>query len=426
VENSDNGKQVEGLVDHLFRRQAGKMVAVLTRNYGIQYLELAEDAVQDALLKALRIWPVKGIPENPSAWLLTVARNLAIDIFRRNARRRKNVLSAAIEQEVDRCERSRSIRESTWRELPDDTLCMLFACCLPTLSRLSAVALSLKAICGFSVREIAHALRLKEKTVELRLYRARQNLKLDKISLVLPSEGELLPRLDIVLEVLYLMYNEGYNSHFCSNMIQLDLLRESIRLAEELLEHPRLNRPEVHALLALFLFQGSHYPARTDRDGVLVPLEEQERSRWRRDWVEEGMRHFRLAMSGSDDSRYHVEAAIAACHCAAAEVRQTDWARVLELYDRLAERWPSPLVTLNRAVALEKVAGPAAALQSLSEIERKGVLSDYMLFHATISRFHANSGDFARAKVCLERALRLPASDPERRLLLRRLAALSR
>jgi RNA polymerase sigma-70 factor, ECF subfamily len=403
------------LVDHLFRQQAGQMVAWLTRVFGPAHLELAEEVVQDALVKALQQWPYGGIPDNPAGWLFQVARNGALDILRRNA---------AFRDRVPEIARELQDRDVTTTAVPpgiqDDELRMVFMCCHPELPQDSRVALSLKTVGGFSTSEIARAFLTTESTVAQRIVRAKKTLRAKRIPFELPSGSTITERLDSVLEVIYLLFNEGYAAHGGEALVRLDLCREALRLGR-IVAASHVGGPAADALVALMAFQGSRIPARINERGEMVLLEEQDRTLW--DGALVGLGFHSLARSATGDrmTPYHVQAAIAAVHAAAARAEDTDWPRILALYDQLIELNPSPIVHLNRAVALARVAAPAAALAIVARLEEEPALAGYYLLPSVKGTLLLESGDRSGAATAFREALRRPCSDPEKQFLIGRL-----
>jgi RNA polymerase sigma-70 factor (ECF subfamily) len=406
-----------GLVDHLFRHASGQMVAALGRIFGPARLDLAEEVVQEALARALELWPYQGVPENPKGWLFQVARNRALDILRRESTARGNLA------EIARLSPASDAPGESGAALGDDELTMMFMCCHPALPPSAQVALTLKLVGGFSVEEIAGAFLAPRATIAQRLVRAKRQIREESIPLEIPSAG-LEPRLASVLDVLYLLFNEGYAAHGGDNLTRADLCEEAIRLARLLAEHPKTARPCVHALLALMLLQASRLPARTDEMGELLLLSEQDRSRWDRGLIAEGMRQLDRAAAGDEVSPYHVEAAIASCHASAADAWSTDWAYVLQLYDDLLAMKPSPVVELNRAIALAMVEGPEAGMRALEAARRHPAFEGYYLLPAAFAGLALKAGLREIAKRSYREALAMKSTRPERRFLLRQLAAL--
>jgi RNA polymerase sigma-70 factor (ECF subfamily) len=305
------------IVEHLFRHEAGKIISALTGVFGLRNLELVEDAVQEALLKALRHWSYGKIPPNPAAWLMQVAKNQALDSLRRNSRFREKEgeIAAAFEQHPALS--SQPEVTFTTEEIRDDQLRMIFACCHPEISSEARVALTLKTLCGFSVGEIARAFLTSPEAVAKRLTRARDRLRKAAVPFEIPSGPELSNRLDSVLDVLYLLFNEGYNASEGEDVIRRELCDEAIRLATLLQEHPAGDEPRTHALLALFFLQAAHFPARVDASGDILLLQEQDRSRWDQEMIARGISHLNRSASGEGASVFHLQAGIAACHATA-------------------------------------------------------------------------------------------------------------
>jgi RNA polymerase sigma-70 factor, ECF subfamily len=406
------------LLEHLFRRQAGRMVAHFTRLLGPANLELAEEAVQEAMLRALQTWPYSGVPENAPAWLFRVAHNAAIDALRRNS-------LAAEKSEILLAEMSR--RETAWdhpgveEQLQDDELRMIVMCCHPEIPSESAVALSLKTVSGFSVREIASAFLADEAAIAQRLVRAKRQIRERRLTLEMPRGPELERRLDSVMEVVYLIFNEGYAAHEGEDLIRRDLCEEGLRLGR-LIASSSIAAPRVHALVALLSFQAARLPARTDDAGDLVLLDSQDRTRWDRRLITLGFRHFDRSMNGNTVSPYHVEAAIAATHARALDSSSTDWRMILQLYDDLLAINPSPIVALNRAVAISKVRGPQEALTVVEPLAGNRQLRNYYLLLAVRGHLLLQLGRREEAAASFREALERPCSAPERRFLGRKLA----
>ena len=409
------------LVDHLFRREAGRLVAILTRAFGVEHLHLAEDVVQDALLKAMETWPFTGVPRKPSAWLLQTAKNRALDHTRRNSlwREKQPELSPLIED----CLQSALTAPAPQfeDEIRDSQLRMMFVCCHPALSAELQVALTLKTLCGFGESEIAAAFLIGKAAVTKRLVRARHLLRERGVAVELPVAAELAPRVEGVLQALYLLFNEGYKASHGDSLLRTDLCDEAIRLAELLTVHPLGDRPAPHALLALMHFGAARLPARLDDSGGLLVLAEQDRRRWDRGQIAHGMRHLALSGTGAELGRYHLEAGIAACHCLAPSFAATDWAQIVRLFDQLLRLDHSPLVALNRAVAVAQADGPAAGLRALAAIPDRSALEDYHLYHAVAGQLLFDAGRTGEAAARFRRGLALAQLPPERALLERRL-----
>jgi len=409
-------QRVPQLVDELFRRRYGQLVAHLTRLYGTRHLGLIEDVASEAWLAALRTWPVGGVPDDPLAWLLQVARRRALDELRSQR------LKAG--ERVDDEQPGREglpASELSIEEIADDALRMIFTCCHPALAAETRVALTLKTLCGFDVAAIARAFLLEPTTVQQRLVRAKRRLEELDVRFEVPAAAELPRRLDAVLEVLYLMFNEGYSAQLDEAGGRAELVAESLRLCELLLSTPATRRPRVHALFALMLLQAARLAARGDGEGGLLTLAQQDRSKWDQAWMARGCAHFERALEGDELSSFHIEAAIAAAHAQARRYEDTDWRAILERYDALVALAPSPVALLARSVAVAKTRGVDAALREIEELAREGRLERYHLLHAVRGQLLWQRGELAAARAAFERALECCPHTAERRFLRARL-----
>jgi RNA polymerase sigma factor (sigma-70 family) len=410
---------VSQLVEHLFRHESGKMVAMLTGIFGIEHWNLAEDVVQEALARALQTWPYRGVPENPAAWIMRASRNLALDVVRRER------VFRAKEAEITRLmERDGSEPDTAVfleHEIADDRLRMMFVCCHSVIPPEAQVALALKTLCGFSVPEISHAFLTTEAAIAKRLTRAKQKIQEAQIPFEIPTGDELTRRLDSVLQSLYLLFNEGYKASSGENLVRGELCHEAIRLTELLAQHSAGNESKTHALLALMLLNAARIPAREDDKGNLLRLEEQNRAMWDQTMIARGMFHLRESGAGADISEYHFQAGIAACHATAIDYKSTDWAKILSLYDRLIEFNDSPVVALNRAVAVANVRGPEAGLQTLRAIRDREKLDSYYLFYSVFGELEMRLNNRAAAAEQFRKAFELAETKSERAFLLKRL-----
>jgi len=402
------------LVEHLFRRQAGRIVAHLTRLLGPARIDLAEESVQEAMLRALQSWPDHGVPSNPEAWLFRVAHNAAIDAVRRTqmAGEKTGALVAEIERAASAPAQDPDVEE----QLRDDELRMIFMCCHPEIPRDASVALGLKCVGGFSVREIARAFLADDAAIAQRLVRAKRLIRERGLTLEMPRGAELDPRLDAVLEVIYLVFNEGYAAHEGGELIRNDLCMEALRLGR-FIAASSLSAPRVHALVALMSLQAARSAARVTETGELILLDEQDRSRWDPELLGLGFYHFDLSIAGGQVSEYHAQAAIAATHARSAGGGSTDWPMILELYDQLMAMNRSPVVALNRAVAVAKVHGTARALADIEPLETDPKLQDYYLLLALRGHLLLDLGRTEEAGHCFRGALACRCSAPERRFL---------
>jgi len=423
----DKAHALPELLDHLFRHQAGQMIATLTRIFGPLHIDLAEEVVQEALVKALQQWPYRGVPENPRAWLIQVAKNRALDLLRRETSLREKseeIVRAFAAQEEFANRRIETERGGeSLPELFDDTLGMIFMACHPAIPREGRVALTLKTVGGFGVREIARAFLAKEPTIAQRLVRAKRLIRDEGVAFDLPSAAEMSARLDSVLEVIYLLFNEGYTAHAGENLVRADLAQEAIRLCSLVIRHPATNQPKCHALLALMMFQAARLSARMGEGGEISLLSEQDRSLWDRRMIYLAYKHLDHSAEGDEFTEYHLQAAIAACHAAASSYDLTDWAEIVRLYDLLVELNPSPVVALNRAVAVAKWKGPEAGIRAVEEISRHPAMQHYYLLPATLGELWSEMGDARKAADFYRQALNHPCSEPERRFLSKRLEA---
>jgi len=412
---------VSRLVEHLFRHEAGKMVATLTRIFGIERWNLAEDVVQESLSRALQTWPYRGVPENPSAWIMRASRNLALDVIRREK------IFRGKEAEITRSiERDGSPSETvifSEQEIADDRLRMMFVCCHPVIPPEAQVALALKTLCGFSVTEISHAFLTNEAAIAKRLARAKQKIQGAQVAFEIPTGDELERRLDSVLQSVYLLFNEGYKASGGDKLVREELCQEAIRLTELLAQHSAGNQPKTHALLALMLLNAARIPGRSDEEGNLLRLEEQDRKCWDQAMIARGMSHLRHSAAGEALSKYHLQAGIAACHATAINYSATDWPKILTLYDLLIDFDGSPVVALNRAVAVANVHGPEAGLQAVRAIRDREKLRAYYLFYAVIGEFEVRLNKYEAAAEQFRKAFELAGTKSERAFLLKRLQA---
>jgi RNA polymerase sigma factor (sigma-70 family) len=411
--------EVSGIVEHLFRHEGTKMVAILTRIFGIEHLNLAEDVVQEALARALQTWPFYGVPKNPSAWIMRASRNLALDVVRR--RKIFQNKQSEIIRLMDRNGATPDEAIFSEDEISDDRLRLIFVCCHPAIPAEAQVALALKTLCGFSVGEIGHAFLTTESAIAKRLTRAKQKIHQARIPFEIPAGGELEQRLDNVLQSLYLLFNEGYKASSGENLVREELCEEAIRLAELLVAHPAGHQPKTHALLALMLLNTARNPTRMDSQGNLLRLQEQDRTRWNKSMIARGMFHFAQSAAGNELSEYHLQAGIAACHCAAKDYESTDWQKILSLYDRLIEFDQSPVAALNRAVAIANIRGPKAGLHAVRAVRDINKLSSYYLLYAVLGEFEMRLGNLQAAAEQFRRSFELAETKSERAFLLKRL-----
>lgn len=406
------------LVEHFVRHDYGRLVATLTRRVGFRHIEVVEDAVQSALMAALSAWTEQSLPADPGAWLYKAAYNQLIQALRRESRRLK-IRHNAAEELGERIDDAVSARFAD--EIRDDMLRMLFVCCDESIPRESQLVLALKTLCGFSTAEIALRLFTSEGNIHKRLGRARDRLREIAPDVDAPPLEELRPRLPGVHAVLYLLFNEGYLSAHAEQAIRRELCDEAVRLTTLLGEHPVGATPETFALLALMHLHAARLGARVDGAGGLLLLEEQDRSLWDHEGISTGMEWLQRSAAGEAFSRFHAEAAIAAEHCLAASYPQTRWKEIADLYAMLEALAPSPLHTLNRAVAVAEWQGPAAGLAVIEGLEPPAWLAGSYLWDAVLGDLHGRAGHWEIAREHRERALASAPTSAVRELLRRRL-----
>ncbi len=413
---------IPDFIDHLFRHESGKLISVLTRIFGPENLDMAEDVVQDSFLEALNQWSNKGVPENPGGWLFRVAKNKALNIVNRERYKQQSSSDVAHFLYSEWTAEPALNHIFSEKEILDDQLRMMFTCCHPSISADSQVALTLKTLCGFTIPEIAKAFLTTEENVKKRLVRARQKIRETQISFQVPEGAQLEERLQVVLETIYLLFNEGYSASKGNELIRYELCGEAIRLSEIIAAYERLqNKSGVYALLALMYLNASRFKSRSDEAGNIFTMEQQDRSLWDRSLMQQGFHYLEKSTAYNDLSIYHILATISAYHCAAPDFASTDWESILSLYDKLAQIDRSPLVLLNRAIALSKVNGVLQALQELEKIKNEPALASYHLFYSTQAEFYLQAEDFQKASESIEKAISLSPLEIEKELLKKKL-----
>lgn len=408
------------LEEHFFRREFGRIVATLTRLFGVGNLTLAEDVTQDAFCRAMETWKIRGLPKNPSAWLMTIAKNRALDVLRREHTARK------VEPAL------RRLLESEWTLVPtieeafsksamkDSQLRMMFSCCHPNLSEEAQVALILHILCGFSVKEIAHAFVSSHAAIEKRITRAKKVLA-ESAALFDLADADLPSRLTSVLEALYLLFNEGYHGSSPEAAVRMTLCQEAMLLINLILEQAGLNTPQSYALAALMYLNAARLPGRVDGSDNLVSFSEQDRSLWNPKLISAGEALLNLSAKGTEINKFHIEAAIAATHTSAASMEDTDWKQIVSLYDMLMAIHPSPVIALNRAIAIAELDGPERGLVEIKKIQDIQRLSSYPFYPATLGELELRQGNDQEAQGHFSAALSLARNPMERNFLQRRL-----
>jgi predicted RNA polymerase sigma factor len=409
--------------DHLFRREAGRMVAALTRVFGIQNLTLAEDVVQEAFCRALEVWKFRGVPPNPSAWLMATAKHCTLDVLRL----RRTALTFA--PELGR------LLDSEWTLAPvveelfattaikDDLLRMMFSCCDPRLPEESQIALMLHILCGFSVSEIAGAFISTHTAIEKRITRAKKVLATSKKLFDVTATADFAERLPAVQRALYLLFNEGYHGASAETSVRAELCREAMRLTAVLLEHPLGRSPATYAMAALMSLHAARLPGRLDSLGHLVALVDQDRSKWDPELIGEGLAFLSASGNGADLTEYHLEAAIAAVHARASGIEDTNWRTIVSLYDALMTLRPTPVLALNRAIAVGLSEGPDRGLKEIGAIVDHERLVAYPFYHAALGDFELRSGRNEIAGEHFRKALTVARNAVEREFLDRRVNA---
>ena len=407
---------IQQTVDHLFRHESGKMIAVLSKLLGLQNIETAQDIVQDALVQAMKSWGFNGLPENPSAWLYRVAKNKAIDYLRRERKFKE------ISPQYGYLLKSEYTLTPTVNkffladEIQDSQLQMIFACCHPSIAPESQIALGLKILCGLSVGEIARAFLTNEETIAKRIYRAKEKFKSENIELEMPPAKELPHRLNGVLQSLYLLFSEGYKSSHPDYLIREDLCEEAIRLTYLLTLNTTTHQPRTNALLSLMCFQASRLRARLDDKGSIILLKNQDRTKWYQPLMKKGFMYLDAAFANDSvqTSNYHLEAVIASLHAEAPSFEATDWKTIYGLYDALYSLHPNPVVALNKAIAAAYALDKETALAQMLNIKD---LEDYYLYYTSIGELYFELNNKTEAKKYFQKALALTPSKQEQELL---------
>jgi len=443
VMSERSSEQIRELLDSLYRVESGRILATLIRLLGD--FDLAEEAMHEAFAAALSLWPRSGVPGNPRPWLISTARFKAIDTLRRRARfdASQDELVRYLEGQWSSAARSNKNEEDSLEDdrLEDDRLRLIFTCCHPSLAPEARVALTLREVCGLTTEEIARAFLTTPRTLAQRIVRAKTKIRETPIPYEVPTPEELPERLGAVLHVIYLVFNEGYSAAAGAEVTRAELTGEAIRLCRLLMElrpepvgvgpeivDPEVIDPEIMGLLSLMLLQESRHAARTSPTGELILLENQDRALWNKEQIAEGVALLEKALKSGQKSRrfgsYTLQAAIAAVHAEAESVARTDWRQIVALYDRLVRIQPSPVVQLNRAVAIAMCDGPEAGLANIDAVLEHGELADYYLAHSARADMYRRLGRTAEARASYEKALALTQQEPERQFLQERIRQL--
>ncbi|RKD86308.1 RNA polymerase sigma factor [Mangrovibacterium diazotrophicum] len=391
------------LLPHLFRQEYAKMTAILCRHFGLMHIEIAEDIASDTFLKASENWAIHGIPENPTAWLYTVAKNKVKDYFKH-----LNIYETRVKNELKQDEHLvQPDIEFNEQNITDSQLAMIFAVCNPVNSDEQQVCLALQILCGFSVEEIANAFLVNRETIKKRLLRARNNLRNDRFQISIPVDGEIKSRLKTVLRTIYLLFNEGYYSKTNDHLIRKELCTESMRLCLLLTEYPISSSGQTNALLALMCFQSSRLEARLDENGAVVLFEDQDRTCWDQSLIDQGNYYLVQATNGSEISKYHLEAGIAYWHTTLSDA--TKWPHILELYNQLILFEYSPVTALNRAFAFSHVYGNEEAISEVEKLE----FTDNSYYHALLGYLYSTA-NYGKAIDHYQQAIKLSKSRKEK------------
>lgn len=409
--NSSDTHDSHQLTEHFFRNEYGKLVAVITRYVGTNHVETAEDIVQETLLKAVDHWQQHGVPNNPQAWLYTVAKNHALTTLKRKkyqTQYESRLKSQTTYPDLEDLDISEEI-------IKDEQLKMMFACCHSSISENSQITLILKILCGFSIAEIASAFFTTTETINKRLVRGRKQLRLANISF--ENTPETINSLDIVLKTIYLLFNEGYSPSQQNKVIRYDLCLEAIRLTEMLVENNRITqKTEAYALLALMYLNAARFEARIE-EGILVEMHQQNRQKWNVSLMNRGIQYLNQTTTSNTVSVYQILATISGHHCIAPNFEATNWSEILSLYDGLLMLQDTPLVRLNRSIPLAKVKGNRASIDELKTLEEVSDISNHYLFHATLAEFYIQEKESTSAKKHLQKAISLSINTRDKELL---------
>ena len=411
----NNEKYSRELTEHFFRNEYGKMVSFITKYIGTGNIQTAEDIVQETLLKAVDYWQHNGIPKNPQAWLYTTAKNLTLNILKR-----KKYQSEFNDQKIEQNSEQLENLQISEELISDEQLKMMFVCCHPKISKNSQICLILKILCGFNISEIANSFFTSTETINKRLVRGRKKLRTNNVSFELPKDiNENLP---IVLKTIFLLFNEGYSPTQKNELIRYDLCLEAIRLTEILVKNEIITqKADCYSLLALMYFNASRFDSRMNSTKSIIEMDKQNRKNWNQGLINKGIQNLNKATSEGQVSIYLILATISANHCIAPIFEKTDWKEILSLYDNLLELEDTPIIRLNRSVALSKVKGNRYAILELEKLEKKTEIDNHHLFHSTLAELYTLENDIEKAKNSYEKAISLTKNERDLKLLQKKL-----
>jgi RNA polymerase sigma-70 factor (ECF subfamily) len=411
--------EVHHKIDHLFRQESGKMVSVLVNIFGSSNIELAEDVVQNTLIKALEVWKYKGIPDNPSGWLYRVARNNALDIIRREKRSELFDFSDPKRLLLTSEYTLPAVLNNFWEteQIEDDFLGMMFACCHPEISKENQVTFILKTLCGFSTKEVARSFITTEDIISKRIYRTKEHFRKNQIYPTIPSGEELESKLGVICSVIYLMFNEGYSATHNNIEVREEVISQALFLGKALLDHKKTAFPEVYALMAVMCFHAARLKSRLSDSEEQILLAQQDRKSWNIELINLGLNYLVEASKGDRISMYHYEAFIAREHCISPTYAATNWTSILDIYNQMLSHQFDPIVYLNRCLALMEAESPTKALGEMKKVADNKHLNKYYLYHSALGEIYLRLSNPKKAKQCLEKAKALTNSSAEKAFL---------
>ena len=417
----NNHHLIQDTLNHLFRQESGKMIAVLIKIFGTAHITLAEDVLQDTLISALETWKFKGIPDNPKAWLYRVARNKAIDIIRKNKHTQHIDFSDTNSNRVLLTSEYTltTTMDTYWEDqhINDDFLAMMFACCHPKINQKHQITFILKTLCGFSTKEIARAFLTSQDTISKRIYRTKEFFRTQKIKPKIPEKHQLQSHLDTILYTIYLLFNEGYNATHTDELIRKDVVDQALYLCHCLVQHKQTQLPQVYALMALMCFHTARLESRISIHGNLILLKDQQREKWDQELIATANYYLNKAAFGNHLSSYHLEAAIAYQHCIAKSYQETNWTMILTYYDLLYQQQQDPIIFLNRCLVILELQGPVIALKTVQKLSSSKQIKAYYLYYAILGEIYHRLQQQAKALAAYQKALSLTQSKIEKAFL---------